>query len=144
MLLSDPFDDERLDALLKQAGNGMSTENLREFAAGAAGAPTGQDPEAWIELAVQGADAAVKKELVKFVGAIRDKGDGLGESPARPARLAALRAELASRHLDGFVVPLADEHQGEFVPARARRLAWLTGFTGSAGMSESIYVKYFL
>jgi len=48
-------------------------------------------------------------------------------------RLAALRAELARRGLDGFVVPRADEHQGEYVPKRAERLAWLTAFTGSAG-----------
>jgi Xaa-Pro aminopeptidase len=48
-------------------------------------------------------------------------------------RLAALRAELANRGLDGFLVPRADEHQGEYVPKRAERLAWLTAFTGSAG-----------
>src|SRR5258706_12424022 len=48
-------------------------------------------------------------------------------------RLAALRAELAARDLDGFLVPRSDEHQGEYVPKRAERLAWLTGFTGSAG-----------
>ena len=49
------------------------------------------------------------------------------------ARLAALRAELAARGLDGFVVPRADQHQGEYVAAASERLAWLTGFTGSAG-----------
>lgn len=48
-------------------------------------------------------------------------------------RLAALRAELTARGLDGFIVPRADEFQGEYVPASAQRLAWLTGFTGSAG-----------
>ncbi|MEI9887525.1 MAG: aminopeptidase P family protein [Rhizomicrobium sp.] len=48
-------------------------------------------------------------------------------------RLAALRAELGRRRLDGFLVPRADEHQGEYVPKRAERLAWLTAFTGSAG-----------
>jgi Xaa-Pro aminopeptidase len=48
-------------------------------------------------------------------------------------RLTALRAELTKRGLDGFVVPRADEHQGEYVPKRAERLAWLTAFTGSAG-----------
>src|SRR5215469_4597458 len=48
-------------------------------------------------------------------------------------RLAALRGELARRGLDGFLVPRADEHQGEYVPKRAERLAWLTAFTGSAG-----------
>src|SRR5580692_10022062 len=48
-------------------------------------------------------------------------------------RLAALRGELAKRGLDGFIVPHADEHQSEYLPKRAERLAWLTAFTGSAG-----------
>lgn len=50
-------------------------------------------------------------------------------------RLAALRAELARRGLDGFLVPRADEHLGEYVPANAERLAWISGFTGSAGLA---------
>lgn len=48
-------------------------------------------------------------------------------------RLAALRTELARQKLDGFVVPHSDAHQNEFLPPDAERLAWLTGFTGSAG-----------
>jgi len=48
-------------------------------------------------------------------------------------RLQALRDELARRRLDGFVVPLTDEHMSEYVGAYAQRLAWLTGFQGSAG-----------
>jgi Xaa-Pro aminopeptidase len=48
-------------------------------------------------------------------------------------RLAALRAHLADHHLDGFVVPLTDEHMSEYVGSYARRLEWLTGFKGSAG-----------
>ena len=50
-------------------------------------------------------------------------------------RLIALRAELARQGLDGFLVPRADEHLGEYVPARADRLRWLTGFSGSAGLA---------
>ena len=50
-----------------------------------------------------------------------------------PPRLAALREVLAAEELDGFVVPRAAAHQGEYVSARDERLAWLTGFTGSAG-----------
>jgi Xaa-Pro aminopeptidase len=50
-------------------------------------------------------------------------------------RLQAVRAELAAQGLDGFLVPRADEHLGEYVPASAERLAWLTGFTGSAGLA---------
>jgi Xaa-Pro aminopeptidase len=49
------------------------------------------------------------------------------------ARLAALRDQLARDRLDGFVVPLTDEHMSEYVGAYAQRLAWLTGFQGSAG-----------
>ena len=52
-----------------------------------------------------------------------------------PARLALLRAELARQDLAGFVVPRTDEHQGEYVPPRAQRLAWISGFTGSAGLA---------
>ncbi len=48
-------------------------------------------------------------------------------------RLNALRDELARRRLDGFVVPLTDEHMSEYVGGYAQRLAWLTGFEGSAG-----------
>jgi Xaa-Pro aminopeptidase len=50
-------------------------------------------------------------------------------------RLTRLRAELKRRGLDGFLVPRTDECQGEYVPASAQRLAWLTGFTGSAGLA---------
>ncbi|MBA4762567.1 aminopeptidase P family protein [Sphingomonas sp.] len=49
------------------------------------------------------------------------------------ARLQALREQLNRDQLDGFVVPLTDEHMSEYVGAYAQRLAWLTGFQGSAG-----------
>jgi Xaa-Pro aminopeptidase len=49
------------------------------------------------------------------------------------ARLAALREQLKTDRLDGFVVPLTDEHMSEYVGSYAQRLAWLTGFQGSAG-----------
>jgi Xaa-Pro aminopeptidase len=47
------------------------------------------------------------------------------------ARLAALRKELEARGLDGFVVPISDEHMSEYIGAYAQRLEWLTGFGGS-------------
>src|SRR5262245_28135991 len=56
-------------------------------------------------------------------------------------RLAHLRQELSGQGLDGFVVPRADEHLGEYVPASAERLAWLTGFTGSAGLAAVLLDK---
>src|SRR5579872_3079567 len=50
-------------------------------------------------------------------------------------RVAALRAQLKLRGIDGFIVPRADRFQNEYVPPCAERLAWLTGFTGSAGLA---------
>src|SRR5262247_4247195 len=57
------------------------------------------------------------------------------ERAASGPRLAALRTELARRGLTGFIVPRSDRHQNEYVPACEQRLAWLTGFTGSAGVA---------
>jgi Xaa-Pro aminopeptidase len=54
---------------------------------------------------------------------------------ALTARLAAFREELLQRKLTGVVIPRADQQQNEYVPPSDERLAWLTGFTGSAGMA---------
>jgi len=59
--------------------------------------------------------------------------DDSSERAQSAARVAALRGELKRRGLDGFVVPRADRQQNEYLPASEERLAWLTGFTGSAG-----------
>ncbi|MGX9427425.1 MULTISPECIES: aminopeptidase P family protein [Bradyrhizobium] len=54
---------------------------------------------------------------------------------ALTARLATFREELARRKLTGFVIPRADQQQNEYVAPSEERLAWLTGFTGSAGLA---------
>src|SRR5512140_2491127 len=54
---------------------------------------------------------------------------------ALTARLSAFREELARRKLTGFVIPRADQQQNEYVAPSEERLAWLTGFTGSAGLA---------
>ncbi|MGV3548826.1 aminopeptidase P family protein [Rhizobium sp.] len=60
------------------------------------------------------------------------------ESTAEPQfgaeRVARLRAKMVELGIDGFLVPRADEYQGEYVPECAERMAWLSGFTGSAGV----------
>src|SRR3954451_25378408 len=61
--------------------------------------------------------------------------DDSREQAQSAARVAALRAELKRRGLDGFVVPRADRQQNEYLPASEERLAWFTGFTGSAGFA---------
>lgn len=75
-------------------------------------------------------------EIVSRITELRARqSDSLAAVPAPGARLSALRGELSRQNLDGFLVPLADEHQGEFIASRSQRLAWLTGFGGSAGMA---------
>jgi Xaa-Pro aminopeptidase len=54
---------------------------------------------------------------------------------ALSARLSAFREELARRNLTGFIIPRADQQQNEYVAPSEERLAWLTGFTGSAGLA---------
>jgi Xaa-Pro aminopeptidase len=56
-------------------------------------------------------------------------------------RLAALRTQLQAQGLDGFIIPLTDEHMSEYVGAYARRLEWLTGFQGSAGSAAVLKDK---
>lgn len=55
------------------------------------------------------------------------------EKTAASGRISDLREDLVRRRLDAYVVPRTDAHQGEYVPACDERLAWLTGFSGSAG-----------
>ena len=57
----------------------------------------------------------------------------LKNPPRKKARVVELRKKLLQQGLDGFIIPHADEYQNEYIPASAERLAWLTGFTGSAG-----------
>ena len=50
-----------------------------------------------------------------------------------PLHTPLIRQKMAEQDLDGFLVPHEDEHQNEYLPAANNRLAWATGFTGSAG-----------
>ncbi|MAS44550.1 MAG: X-Pro aminopeptidase [Rhodobacteraceae bacterium] len=61
-----------------------------------------------------------------------------GDRAAGPARLKALRAEMARVGADGFLIPRGDAHMGETVAPRDQRLLWLTGFTGSAGLAIAL------
>ncbi|TYC51705.1 aminopeptidase P family protein [Rhodobacterales bacterium] len=61
--------------------------------------------------------------------------DDLSDPSCGAPHAALLRAELKHRGLDGFLIPRADAHQGEYVPPHDCRLQWLTGFTGSAGVA---------
>ncbi|MBM3485279.1 MAG: aminopeptidase P family protein [Alphaproteobacteria bacterium] len=127
--------DAVLERLLAKAGSALTGDEVRAWLRGlaAAGMHHG-DPDAGIAATiVPGASPALAAQIDALAAEISAASDdGLGPSPAPPDRLDRLRARLAADGLDGFVVPMADEHQNEFVPRRALRLGWLTGFAGSA------------
>ena len=120
-------------SLLRQRGRDLKPSDLDSLMRGVAAAPEGLAGPEWVELIDPKADAELTKALTRWRAELAAADDGLDAVPAPAERLAALRAELKSRGLDGFIVPRADEHQGEYVPRRSQRLAWLTGFSGSAG-----------
>jgi len=61
--------------------------------------------------------------------------------PSGTARIDELRKALSKAGIDGFIIPHADEHQGEYLPPNAERLTWLTGFSGSAGCAVVLVKK---
>ncbi|HEX6101914.1 MAG TPA: aminopeptidase P family N-terminal domain-containing protein, partial [Alphaproteobacteria bacterium] len=131
--LDQPPSAEALGRLLAQAKSRFSAAEAAALAKGAAAAPPGEDPSAWIRLIA----ANPSPELAAALTRLKESAAAaIAQGRAVPVaeRLARLRAELGRRGLAGFVVPRADEHQGEYVPLRAERLAWISGFTGSAGL----------
>jgi Xaa-Pro aminopeptidase len=121
--------------LLRQYGHTVEPAALDSLMRGVAAAPEGLAGPEWVELVKPGADTILTKALSDWRADLAKANDGLAASPAPASRLAALREELKRRGIDGFVVPRADEHQGEYVARQSQRLAWLTGFTGSAGLA---------
>jgi Xaa-Pro aminopeptidase len=127
--------EEALGRLLRKAGSAHSLADLPALLDGVEAAPPGEDPDAWMELVAAAPSDALKAQLRAFRAHVANDQRAEGKAAASAPRVAAVRAELKRRGLAGFIVPRADEHQGEYVPPRAERLAWLTGFTGSAGLA---------
>ncbi len=133
-----PAETAALSVTLSRAGAPIAPQALHDLLRGVAAAPPGHDPDAWMELVAPAADEALRAVLRRALDAARAP----TTAPANPAPpLERLRAELERRGLHGFVVPRADEHQGEYVPRHADRLAWVSGFTGSAGMAAVLRAR---
>ncbi|WP_240002560.1 aminopeptidase P family protein [Oleisolibacter albus] len=123
--------DAALDRLLRDAGIAQTAAAIRDLIDGVNAAPDGEDTDRWLLLVGETLPPAVRDQLLALRASIaRPVPPEVGD---HAARLQALRAELYRRGLDGFVIPRADEHNGEYVPLRANRMAYLSGFTGSAG-----------
>ena len=128
-----PLPEPHLTERIARQGGPASAGELRDLMAGIAASDTQAEDTAWQELlapqTVLAADDVAA--LTAYIAELR-AAFAVDTTP-RPDRLAALRAALAANNVDGFLIPRADCHQGEYVAARDERLSWLTGFTGSAG-----------
>jgi Xaa-Pro aminopeptidase len=125
--------DAELARLLVQAGSPYDPAAMRALVAGVlAAAPAARDSD-WPSLVAPNPSAELRAALGALAESVADAPSPPIPPPAE--RLALLRAELRRRGVHGFLVPRADEHQGEYVSRAAQRLAWLTGFTGSAGLA---------
>ncbi len=99
---------------------------------GIAAAPPGPVPDDWQRLLPPDLAPAARAEAAARIAALR------AERPAEPplaARLEALRSRLRTLGVDGLILQRTDSFNSEYLPAAAERMAWLTGFTGSAGVT---------
>lgn len=127
--------DRQLDKDLREAGARADLVGAREIFRGLATTPVADDDEAWQGLIAPNAPQKLLDDLSDLRSRVLESisDDGLGLARTDPDRVGEFRKELKRRDLDGFIIPKADEHQGEFVSRRSERLQWLTGFSGSAG-----------
>lgn len=124
-------------AHFRDGGLMLSASALDEIVKGVAAAPPLPDPDAWMAMLGDGVEPAripqpIRARLSDMVAAVRERW-AVAPSASASAKLDAMRAVLRRGRLAGMVVPKTDEHQSEYLAARSERLAWLTGFTGSAG-----------
>ena len=135
-------DNASLSSLLLESKVKLSLEAVIDIVKGVAAGPTPEsytgNQNAWLELISQDMPEILierlHSELNKLIN-IDERSNNKTTSDTFIERLTSLRCEIKSHQISGFMVPLADEHQGEYVAKNAQRLAWLTGFTGSAGMA---------
>jgi len=120
-------------AALRDAGIEIDEGALAGLMAGVVAAPDAPG-DTWTDLLGGDLSDAARAALIAHRATLTSEDtSGLGPGPVPNERLAAVRREMAAQGLDGFVVPRTDEYQGEYIPARANRLEWVTGFNGSAG-----------
>lgn len=115
----------------------ISQDELQPYhalVAGVVAAPPSTDRKAWLNLLPKGTPRRIKNALVDLESGMRSNGSATGGDTISIAqRVALLREQLEKQQLDGFIIPHDDQFGCEFTPARDQRLAFMTGFTGSAG-----------
>lgn len=126
--------DAHLETLLNASGSRYTVKEVYDIVKAVLATPENPtDPQGWTKLVAEKADDALKEQLDALKADV--KKSLKSDSRSIPDRVASLRKEFAKQSVSGFIIPRADEYQGEYVPKSAERLKWSTGFTGSAGQS---------
>jgi len=120
--------EQQLSKIAEEAGIEGGATALKIVFQRLGATPEGPDPDAWVALTAPGASDDLRQRLVAARQAAQ-----VDVADYAPARLTALANALTEKNVQGFLVPQADAHQGEYIASRAQRLHWLTGFAGSAG-----------
>ncbi|MGH1480126.1 MAG: aminopeptidase P family protein [Geminicoccales bacterium] len=123
--------DGRLEETLASHGLSQSIDEIDDLLKGVLAAPKGPDPDAWLDL-VAPPEATDLRDQLKDRLAFLAK-SSVSQTQPIADRLQRFKSRLTALGLNGFIVPLTDEHRNEYIPDARQRLAWLTGFTGSAG-----------
>ena len=126
------MDDSVLTRLLGESGLAVDIPALDALLRGINAAPSGTDRDAWLGLVGTDLPAPLVAALRQRRVALQPRADGPVD---RRELLARFRAALRERGVDGFVLMRTDEHGSEYLPGYAERVAWLTGFTGSAAQA---------
>lgn len=132
---------EPLARRLRDAGRDISADELVDIIDGVNASPLDDTDESWLDLIGAPIDRPLRDRLQALRHSRAARVQSAPQAGVLADRLARLRSALRERGLDGFVLPRADEHQGEFLPHRAERVAWLTGFTGSAALAAVLQDK---
>lgn len=128
--MSGEPDDRELERLLREAGSRYDAPGLDLLLRGIAAAPEPYPAGSWLELVAPEVPPALAEMLRRRVAALRA---ATFAEPPLAERLGRLRQRLVALGLGGLVLQRTDEFGSEHLPAAAERVAWLTGFTGSAG-----------
>ena len=130
---SDELSDE-LIKLLKSYNISKSLSDIFSIVDGVNASALPQTDNCWMSMVLH----PIPSELEQTLGAIR-KDRFLSSIKKQPAfskeRLGSLRKTMDEKNLQGYLIPRADEYQSEYLPKSSQRLAWLTGFDGSAGFA---------
>ena len=128
--------DAALERLLAVAGSHYGVTAVGELLRGISAAALPPGDTSWQRLIAVDPSPALVSQLEALKSLLAEgQAVGTADTATQAAHLDAVRQEFASLGIDGFIVPRADEYQNEYVPACGERLAWLTGFTGSAGLA---------